>query len=194
MVRRFIEEQQLRCVEQQPRERDTPALATGQRPDHGVQTVGEAAQLQSKLWATLRAVAVDSEARELISAGRLVRDYEISDLGLGFAQAQTPRASPAEAPPPPRSDAAADAALARKIRGVRQRLERSRARALEIEQKLEDARRDVEDARREAARAASVLDRAQATAEQARVSAQDTTGRVTELEATLLELESRSRA
>jgi hypothetical protein len=152
------------------------------------------AAVQSKLWATLRAVAVDSEARELISAGRLVRDYEISDLGLGFAQAQTPRASPAEAPPPPRSDAAADAALARKIRGVRQRLERSRARALEIEQKLEDARRDVEDARREAARAASVLDRAQATAEQARVSAQDTTGRVTELEATLLELESRSRA
>ena len=39
-----------------------------------------------------------------------------------------------------------------------------------------------------------MLDRAQATAEQARVSAQDTTGRVTELEATLLELESRSRA
>src|SRR5207302_10213020 len=46
-----------------------------------------AATVRSKLWATVHAAAVSDEARELLEAGRLIGDYEISDLGLGAAAA-----------------------------------------------------------------------------------------------------------
>jgi len=45
------------------------------------------ATVQSKLWATAHAAAVTDEPGGLLSAGRLVRDYQISDLGLTGAAA-----------------------------------------------------------------------------------------------------------
>ena len=150
------------------------------------------AAVQSRLWATLRAVASDPEARELISAGRLVHDYEVSDLGLALATTDGLPGGQARLEQPRRTEAtvAVDAGVAREIRAVRQRLARSRARQQKSEQKREDAQRDAEDARREAARAAATLKRAEAVAEQAGAIARESTSRVTALEATLKELES----
>ena len=48
--------------------------AAGHAPDAG---------MQSKLFATLHAAAANVEVRGLLAAGRLVRDHELSDLGLG---------------------------------------------------------------------------------------------------------------
>lgn len=150
------------------------------------------AAVSSKLWGTLRAVAGDPEAGELFAAGRLVHDYELSDLGFALAPAGGPTAPPAETAPSARTETAADTALARKIRTVRQRLERSRARRQEMEEKLADAQTRVEAARREAAQAAAALERAEAVAERATAGVEETSARVAEFEATLLELESRS--
>ena len=60
--------------------------AAGHPPDAG---------MQSKLFATLHAAAANVEVRGLLAAGRLVRDHELSDLGLGdgdgsLAAAPTP--------------------------------------------------------------------------------------------------------
>ena len=52
------------------------------------------AALQTKLHATAHAAAVSPEAGELLSLGRLIRDYEVSDLGLmGAGAAVLPRAN-----------------------------------------------------------------------------------------------------
>ena len=48
--------------------------AAGHPPDAGT---------QSKLFATLHAAAANVEVRGLLATGRLVRDHELSDLGLG---------------------------------------------------------------------------------------------------------------
>jgi hypothetical protein len=180
LQRAVAEERQL--VRDLARHAERQLVAAGQSVSAAVET---------KLWATLRAVSADSEAGELISAGRLTRDYEISDLGLGLAPAGARIAAKVETGRRSRSEAAADAGVARKIRDVRQQLERSRARQQETEQTLEDAQRHAEAARREAARAASALERAEAEADDARASVAETARRTTELEATLAQLESR---
>jgi hypothetical protein len=54
------------------------------------------AMLQSKLWATVHAAAVTTEVGELLEAGRLLRDREISDLGLiAGGPGEAPAAEPA---------------------------------------------------------------------------------------------------
>jgi hypothetical protein len=106
------------------------------------------AATQTRLWATLRSVAGDAEARELLSTGRLVRDYEVSDLGLGLGSGGAARvaaagspgrsgagsagraaragvAAPAAragvaAPEQDRARRSAEAAVARKVRSVEQ--------------------------------------------------------------------------
>jgi hypothetical protein len=151
------------------------------------------AAVQAKLWSTLHAVAADSEARELLRTGRLTRDYEISDLGLGVAPSgprRAPKVKPAERSQSD-ADADADAAVARQLHEVDRQLERSRARQLQALREAETAQRRVEDARHEAALAAASLEAALADDARARASAQETTARVAELEATLLELQSR---
>jgi hypothetical protein len=140
------------------------------------------AAVQSRLRATLHAVAGDPQARELIAAGRLVGDYELSDLGLGVWPAVAP-------PPAARPRAAGDEAHARRVRSARERLEGARTRRAELETKLDDARAAVEAARREAARATAALERAEAGAERADREAQETARHVAELEATLRKLE-----
>ena len=62
--------------------------AAGHAPDAG---------MQSKLFATLHAAAANVEVRGLLAAGRLVRDHELSDLGLGDGDGTL-----AAAPPRPR--------------------------------------------------------------------------------------------
>lgn len=58
---------------------EVAALAESRLADAGH---AAGAALQSKLRATAHAAAVNARARELLQSGRLVRDFEISDLGL----------------------------------------------------------------------------------------------------------------
>ena len=60
-----------------------------------------AAALQSKLRATAHAAAVSPEPRELLRAGRLLRDHELSGLGLGLGS--EPAAGGEVAPARPRN-------------------------------------------------------------------------------------------
>jgi hypothetical protein len=131
----------------------------GRAGERQLESGGHAASAatQSKLWSTLRAVAGDPEARELLASGRLARDYTISDLGLGFA---TPTGT---APPAAKKR---DGAKARKARGIEQRLERAREKQLEADQKRADAEKRADAAQREAARAADALERARARSKQ----------------------------
>lgn len=159
-----------------------------------------AAALQGKLWATAHAAAAGSEAAELLRSGRLLRDYEVSDLGLSAVAATTRPAAVKE--PARRTGAHADegrkhqadaeraerkreADAERKRRSLTGQLERAGARAKELRQKLQDAEREAAQAGSEAARAASMSERAQARAEQARDRFSAASERVDELERSL---------
>lgn len=162
------------------------------------------AATQTRLWATLRSVAGDQEARELLAAGRLVRDHEVSDLGLGLG-AGPPKVPSRKAPPAAGGGPAREqdrvrrpggAAVARKARSIEQQLARARERRRAAAQKLDEvqqeakaAAREADAARREAERAASALERAQAAAERSRGDARAAAERVGELEAEQRELE-----
>jgi len=153
--------------------------------------------LQAKLRSTAHATAADPEARGLLELGRLIRDYEISDLGLGLsgagparqpagkpAPARQPAAKPRAAPPP-----TSRGASEREIRAVRQRLDRARTRAKELGQEHKQAQRRAADAERAAARAATDLERALADAERRSGKANEARGRVAELERALAQIE-----
>jgi hypothetical protein len=150
------------------------------------------ASAQSKLRATVRAAAVNQEASELLRAGRLTRDYEVSDLGLGDAGPLTvpppARRRAARAEKPTAASAAAKEA-ARKGQTLRRQLDRARAQHEAAKERAREARTRMTEARREAARAASVLERAEAAAEQAGARAQTAQTRVGELEDALRELD-----
>ena len=111
------------------------------------------AATQTRLFATLRAVATNLEARELLSRGALVRDYEPSDLGLGAFPAGVSAAREARGP---------GVAAARKAGRIEQQLERARTRRAELDRERRDADQEASSARREASRAAVALERAQA--------------------------------
>jgi hypothetical protein len=159
-------------------------LGEGQLRDAGHSV---SATVQSKLWATVHAVAGDQEARDLLAAGRLLHDHETSDLGLVAAGpgVQAPEAPTAKPRGPQTS---ARRAVERKLKDVERRLERARKRQQEIDEKLHEAEQRVTDARREAARAASELERAQAGAERVRERAREAAEQVSKLEAALREL------
>jgi len=126
--------------------------------------------VQERLRETLRAVATDDEAREALSAGRLLRDYTPSGLGvlIGSGAARSPR------------DGVRD-------RQLEERLEQARAKQRELEERVGQARRELRDARREATRAAAALERAEAAHEQAEARAREAGERTAELEARLAE-------
>jgi hypothetical protein len=150
------------------------------------------ASAQSKLWATVRAAAVNPEASELLKAGRLTHDYEVSDLGLGSADAAAVSKRPAPRPGKPAAKGAPPAAAKgvdrrareaeRKAQAVRRRLDRARDQHQTAKERVAEARTRVSEARREAVRAASALERAEAAAEQADARAQAARTRVGELE------------
>jgi hypothetical protein len=176
-------------------------LGEGQLRDAGHPV---SATVQSKLWATVHAVAGDQEARELLAAGRLLRDHETSDLGLLAAgpgvvrPPKAPTAKPPKAPTakPPKAGAAKTRgaptsvrrAAERKMQDLERRLDRARKRKQDIDKKLHEAGQRVTDARREAARVASELERAEASAEGANERAREAAEGVLELEAALREL------
>ncbi len=131
------------------------------------------AAMRSKLFATLHAAAADAEVRALLDEGRLVRDHELSDLGLGDGDgllaaqpAPTPARGRAPAPTPARRQAPAPRAAKaspekaqnraheRKVRALTDRLERARVRHAEQVQRADHARERAEEAQRTAEKAA----------------------------------------
>lgn len=158
---------------------------------------GASAAARAKLTATLRAVATDEEARDLLGSGTLVRDYESSDFGLGsmFASPARPAACTAAAAPP-KVPARRPAVADRRLTQARERLERARSDERSARESLADAERAATAARHETERAAAALreaERALARAERAMrhaASANAASGeRVAELEALVLDLE-----
>jgi hypothetical protein len=111
------------------------------------------AALRSKLWATAHAAAGNDEVRDLLASGRLVRDYEISDLGLP-AGGSVP--APAKAPRPEPAKSGPDPAIQRKIRDLERRTERARNR----QQETDEQRRQSEHRSQEAAARVAELETA----------------------------------
>jgi hypothetical protein len=167
------------------------------------------ATVQSKLWASVHAAAVSPEPRDLLRSGRLLRDYEVSDLGLmgaGPAAAvparEPPRAADTRERTAPRRakreaaereaaerDEAERNEAERKARSIRRELERARGQQEKLAAKRDDARRRANEAAREAARAQAELERAHAALEQAEARVADADERVRGLEAELDGLE-----
>jgi hypothetical protein len=132
--------------------------------------------VHERLRDTLRAVATDDEAREALSAGRLLRDH--TPAGLGSLLGAEPAAA-----------GRGDGAARRRTRQLEERLGKARAKQDELEQKAAEAGRALRDARREATRAAAALERAEAAEDQARRRAGEAADRTAELEEALAELE-----
>ena len=151
--------------------------------------------MQSKLFATLHAAAANAEVRALLAEGRLVRDHELSDLGLGdgdallaAAPAPTPRSQEGARAPTPKpqkrqspQSAASGRADGRKVRAVADRLERARARCAEQVQRAghararaQEAKHAADEAERAAGEAATELRRAEAEAKRAAAAAKAT--------------------
>jgi hypothetical protein len=124
--------------------------------------------VRNRLFATLHAAAADDEARSLLAAGRLVHDYQVADLGLGFEPAATPAAKP---PRPPRPDA-------RRLDSARQQLERATAELLRARAELISAEEQLQSAEVE-------LRRAEEHAVRARAAVATADQHVAELEASL---------
>jgi len=166
------------------------------------------ATIQTKLRETLHAVAGNQEARELLRAGRLIRDYQMSDLGLGGMRAPSapvparePRPRPdgadrtdesgkADGPSATEQSRTTDAVSTAEIERsratrVRRELEQARSRRRKLEQQLEGAERRAQEARRAAAVAAAAAEREHGRAEQAGEQARAAAALVDELEAEL---------
>jgi len=115
------------------------------------------AAVQTKLRATLHAVASSEEARAQLEAGRLTHDYEASDLGFGALAAGAPVAPrPTKAPtqkPKPHD------ARAKKLR---ERLEQAVAKHRELQHQADEAERTAAEAERAAAEARRAAERAAA--------------------------------
>ena len=145
--------------------------AAGHVPDAG---------MQSKLFATLHAAAANMEVRGLLAAGRLVRDHELSDLGLGdgdgtlaAAPAPASRRRPAAKAPSAKTPAPSTAGRAheRKVRALTDRLERARADHAERVQRVSHERARAHEAERAADAATAELRRAEAEAKRAAAAA-----------------------
>jgi hypothetical protein len=142
--------------------------------------------IQNRLRETLHAAAGKSEARELLGVGRLVRDYQMSDLGLpgsgGFASAPPARAKPRA------DEAKAGAARRRKQEALRRRIEQAQDKREQLEDELASAESAAGEARRELRDAERALERAEAAAERLRNRVADAAARARELERELAAL------
>jgi hypothetical protein len=151
--------------------------------EHELVTAGRpvSAAVHEKLRATLHAVASDPEAREGLTAGRLVRDHEASGLGAPAGKgAPASGAGPGKRRKQPSAKAAG--ARERKARRLEERLDRARGRQRELDEESADAGRRLGEARREAARAAAELEKAEATEDRLRRRAAKAAKAVIELE------------
>jgi hypothetical protein len=139
--------------------------------------------VQEKLRDTLHAAASDDEAREALSAGRLLREYTATGLGPLLEAGGRGGAG----------GRGQDGTLARRARQLEDRLEKARAKQRDLEEERADARRELREARREATRAASALERAEAAEEETRKRADQAGDRVAELETALSDLQAEGR-
>jgi hypothetical protein len=142
--------------------------------------------IQNRLRETLHAAAGNPEARELLGAGRLIRDYQMSDLGLSGAGVFA--GAPPTRPKPGAADKKADAARHRKQQALRRKIEQARAKREQLAEELASAESAVAGARRELREAERALDRAQASEQRARDRAADAVARIQELEEELRSL------
>jgi hypothetical protein len=119
------------------------------------------AATRSRVFATLHAAVGDEEARALLAAGRLVRDYELSGLGLGFgvteAEAPTAVAAPPSKPAEPSVSSAATAQRERDIAAARERVEQAVGARVETGEQLAAAEREAAVAATELADAEALL-------------------------------------
>jgi hypothetical protein len=125
--------------------------------------------IRSRAFATLHAAVGDEEVRELLAAGCLVRDYELSDLGLGFgaagdeAGASVPERSPRE-----REPAALSERREHDIAAARERLAQAGGARVEAGEQLATAEREARAAAKALAEAEDRLRQAASAVEQAK--------------------------
>jgi hypothetical protein len=165
------------------------------------------AATEARLFSTLHAAATSDEVRDQLANGRLVRDHEISDLGLGGAAGVTvtPAGSgagpqkPGTAKPqkpasaarskrsekPDRAQTARRRARERREQALRRRLEQARERRRRLDEKAKEAEGAAKAAQREAAKAEAAAARSRRSADDAAASAQAAAADVTEIEAEL---------
>jgi hypothetical protein len=123
-----------------------------------------------KVAETLRAVALDDEARAAFAAGRLPRERQASGFGLVAPQEKTApaRARKRAVKAKPRPDAKQIERARAALEKARSRHEIQAARVSELTRDLRAAEREADTARRRAERAAAELDRARAKQEATR--------------------------
>jgi hypothetical protein len=132
----------LRRAEESERRALSALLDAGRRLVDGEATL-------RKLEATLRAAAVEPEARELLEHGRLTKDLVPSGFGLvGMPAPSRKRRAPAR---DKQKNAAADRDR-RKLEEARAELREARRRAREAEREAERARRDLAQAEEQVTR------------------------------------------
>lgn len=157
---------------------------------------GSGATIQNKLFETLQAASRDPELAEQLRAGRLLREAEIGDLGLGgldlgealAASTAARRAAPAPAKKAP-APKKPDPAVARRRRTLTGRLERARAIRAEREQEHRELARAAREAEREAVRAAAAATRAAERVQRGRAQLDEAGERVADLERELADLD-----
>ncbi len=153
------------------------AVAEGTLADAGHPVTATA---QNRLRETLHAAAGNDEVRELLRAGRLTRDYQMSDLGLPVDAGKARRSSR-----PRRDGSTRGADAARQQQAAMRRLHKARALSREAEGKAKDAERAAAQSRRALAQAQAATASAEARADRARHRADEAAARVTELDAEL---------
>jgi hypothetical protein len=178
------------------------------------------ATLQTKLRATAHAAALSPEAGELLEVGRLVRDYEVSDLGLmGTGAALAPRETPkrkerVEQPAEPRPTGRKAAARGADTRGAdkravdhpgadkrdsdkvdkREAAKREAAERKAIERQVRIVQRELDRARANRTRLSEKLGDAQRRATDARRQAAKATAELERAEASLEQADERAGA
>jgi hypothetical protein len=128
-------------------------------------------QMLDQVDQTLRAAAVLDEGRELLAAGRLVRELETGGFEL-LAGVSPRRSDPAEADSP-------------RTAGRKQRLEHARGDVKEARSRARETSEALRRAEREATKARQALDAAEAAAEKARREADEAAAAVERAESRL---------
>jgi hypothetical protein len=169
--------------------------------------------IETKLFATLHAAAANPDVRGELALGRLLRDHELSDLGLGGAGAlaapaptapkrsgtkgSAPKAKAAERDrartdsdeAAERDRARAERDRERKIKALNARIARAKERRDGLAEKAKETRDQARAAERTARRAAKEFERAEAAAETAATAAEGALQMVADLEGELASLQ-----
>ena len=115
--------------------------------------------MSNRLFATLRAVSTDDEARGALSSGTLARDYEIADFGFGLALDFELPDAPAPPEAPTRDEQAITAARSA-LAAAQSELEHAEAAAVAARQTVADAEQALTAAQAALSAAADATSRA----------------------------------